>query len=296
MANQLAEKKETPAARTYSEAEMRAATAEASARALYDSNIALQQAAIARNVMPPQAPPPRGPDGFDVFAKEGLTRSPEEQARMLRGGTAGVVRGELAQAVAAIRQESDWKLQQAVGQTRDEMAMRSVLNSNPDIAADEEGFAAALAKAAYRASQRGMNLDGPTMAQHAVNVYKEDHKPAAEDAPTFEGGSRPAGSGGLGKKKDDGPNPVLDFLTKSYGVGGPTDEVHGETRDFAEEDAIDGYLEGRLTPDTSGPIPIWGITQPLADGLAGTGMGSGVRQAQGDFNKRKAQRAAAGGK
>lgn len=291
MANQLADQK-PPAARTYSEAEMRAAVAEANARSLAESNAALQQAAMARNMTPPAPPTRRGPDGFDAWTKEGLTRSPEEQARMLRHGTANVVDQRLNAAVDQIRQESAYELARA----KDEMGLRSVLSAHPDIASDEEGYSAAIAKAAFRAQQRGLNLDGASMAQMAVAIYKEDHKPApGTEVPFTEGAGRPDANGPGGAKKE-GPNPVVGFLQEAYGVGGANDQVHGETRNFAEEDAIDDYLEGRLSPDTSTTIPVWGITQPLKDGLEGTGIGSGVRQAQGDFNKRKARRAAAGGK
>lgn len=233
-----------PAERTFSEADMRAAQAETAARFLAEQNRELQMRARFGPGM--NGPPrPAGPDPLAVFAEKGLTLQPEENARLLDAGLRGRAQQEAGRAFAAARQEFDQKLEA----TKNEMAINNLRAANPDIEQDQEGFAAALAKAQFRAQGRGIDLDGPALVRDAVAIYRKEKAPGS-DAPTLEGVSRADGGGVplAAPAKPAGKS----LYEKLYGKAADDtlheEELPEEEMLFAYSDMKNGYLEKMGVP------------------------------------------------
>jgi hypothetical protein len=234
--NQLNEKKdEAPAARTFTEADLRAVQAETAARILADQNRALQNA---RMGMPPPGPRPMGPDPFAVYSEKNLTNTPEENTRLLDAATRARARHEAAMIANESQRIVDAKLEAAENRT----AINSLLANNPDVQADQEGYAAAMAKAQFRANSRGMELDGPGLVREALTIYrKEREKAPGTETPVLEGVSN-ADTGGIPKpvaKKEPQGKSLYERL---YGKG-PNDELHEEEID--QEKMLFDYADGK---------------------------------------------------
>jgi hypothetical protein len=235
--NQLNEKKEeAPPARTYSEADLRAVQAETAARMLADQNRALQNA---RYNMPPPGPRPMGPDPLAVYSEKNLVSTAEENTRTLDAA----MRMRARQEAAAIANEAlrISRYEQIEGENRN--TINNLLANNPDVNADQEGFAAAMTKAQFRANARGMELDGPALTREALAIYRRERErpSAAGETPVLEGVSN-ADTGGIPRPATREQPKGKSLYEKFYGRG-PTDELHEEEID--QEKMLFDYADGK---------------------------------------------------
>jgi hypothetical protein len=242
--NQLNEKA-PETAKTFTEADLRAAQAETAARILADQNRALQNQ---RMGMPPPGPRPTGPDPFAIFAEKNLTNTAEENTRLLDAAT----RARARQEAAAIANESQRVVDAKLDNLENRVAINSLFANNPDIQSDQEGFGAAMARAQIRASSRGIDLAGPDLVREALTIYrKERDKPAEAAPPVLEGVSN-ADTGGIPRPKPAEQPKGMSLYERFYGKG-PTDELHEEEIDqnkmlFDYADGKNEYLEKMGVP------------------------------------------------
>jgi hypothetical protein len=237
MGNLLNEQKPEDAPKTYTEADMRAVQAETAARMLAEQNRMLQQTQRFGQAVPQR---PSGPDPLMTYAENNLTQTPQENARLLDAATRGRAADVASQALNYARREFDGKLEAL----KNETAINSLLASNPDIARDEEGFAAALAKAQYRTQRSGIDADGPSLTRDALAIYRKE-RTASGEAPVLEGASRADGNS-MPSRQAEAPKGKSHF-EEFYGAA-PGDELHEEKPDFEKmtQDYADGkndYLE-----------------------------------------------------
>lgn len=237
MGNLLNEQKPEDAPKTYTESDIRAAQAETAARMLAEQNRSLQQMQRFGQAVPQR---PSGPDPLMVYAENNLTQTPQENARQLDAATRARAADMAGQALNYARREFDGKLEA----TKNEMAINSLLASNPDVATDQEGFAASLAKAQFRAQSRGIDLDGPSLTREALGIYRKERSSGTE-APVLEGASRADGNSMPSKQAE---KPVGKSHFEEYYGASPGDELHEEKPDFEKmtqdyADTKNEYLE-----------------------------------------------------
>ena len=178
------------------------------------------------------------------------------------------VRQEVGPAMRAMEERNQARMIEA----ENKMALNMLLANNPDVAQDPEGYAAAVAKAGFRAQQQNLNMDGPGMANFALSIYRKDHG-QPENLPFVEGAHRP-GSVQQPPEKPKGPSLYEQFYGKAA-----DDELHEEQPDMSA--ATDGYMDGRL-----GLLAHVGGQDAIET--------SGVRQVAGQATERAARKAASG--
>lgn len=229
MANLLNQPQPAP---TYSQADIRAAQAETAAQMLAAENQRLQQAALYR---PPvqAAPRPMGPDPLKVYAESNLTKTAEENARMLDQGIRGRARYEAANAVEQAKQE----LRGEMAYENQKMALDSILAANPDMAQDAEGYAAAIGKAQFRTSNQ--NMDPIATARLAAQIYRQERMQYQQQVPYTEGAGRPMAGN---QAQADAPKAVT-FYQKLYGGEDTDEELIDKPWDEEQQKFI--YLDGK---------------------------------------------------
>lgn len=235
MANQLAEevkkaeqvppsdeqlRKELAAERTArQDAEQRAGFYQGAASAEWNRAEAARTAA---------ATPPPGTitDPFAKLAAEDPLLDPEKRARLLDEGARGRAREEIRRYAQEDRAQQQMQQQQMEAR----LALRMFQSSHPELAADEEGFAAAMTRAKIRSDGQRMTLDPMGMLQLGMQIYNEGKGPAPGTPFTEAPGT--AGAGGVVSKKDE-PAPLS-----------MAEEVYGAT-DFIDERKVplDAYTE-----------------------------------------------------
>jgi hypothetical protein len=247
----------------------RAAYAQGAASALAAENSRLNEQMRVRSTAP-AAPVAQTPDPFLELGAEHLTAAPGEFAQKLDEGTRRRVNAAVGHAARTIEGRAEARLAEAEGR----IALNTILGANPDLAADPEGFAAAIAKADFRAGQMGQTLDGPTKAQFALSIYRADHA-APTMAPTVEGASRPGAAGG--PRAPERPR-GKSYYEQFYGTA-PGDVLHEE--EINQEDMTKEYVDKRLEDlESHGAVIDESLLQSVLEGN----------------QSRKARRAAAGGR
>lgn len=242
MANQLAEetkKAEAAAAGAPSDAELRRSLAAEQTRAaqLEQQNAQLMGAAQSEWARAEAATralrsgnTPRPEDPFRLYTEEGVANDPEKQRALLDAGTRGRAREE----AGAAFQEAERRRLKGEYEMEQRIALRMFESAHPTVAADEEGFYAAMSKASLRANKQRLNLDPTQMLQMGLQIYQEDRGQGAA-VPYTEGGGLPGGRVPQGapieeKKEslwkrlygaddvveDGDPNFTLDDLTEQY--------------------------------------------------------------------------------
>lgn len=222
--NQLAEdakKAEAAAAAPPSDATLRAELeAERRARSDADREAAYFRGAAKaewdRAEAASRRPVARSEDPFTKLATDGVTLDPEKQAELLDAGSRMRAREESGR----MAQEVDLRAQQREDAMEKRLALKMFMASHPEVAADDEGFVGAMARANVRANKERLNLDPMGMLQLGLQCYNEGRAPAAV-APYTEGGSV-AGAGGPMKKPDEPP--PLSMAEEVYGAQDFVDE------------------------------------------------------------------------
>lgn len=165
------------------------------------------------------------------MTEEMLTADPSKSLERLDAGTRMRIRQEIAPVIQEIRKEI-FGVAQGV---RTENSFDVLFATNPDIAADKEGFAGAMARSAVRANAAGIPNPSPAqLLPEAVKIYREG-KPAP--APVLE----PAGGSSMPSLRSDKPaGPSL--YEKWYGKS-DDDEIHEEEWD--PKKATEEYADAR---------------------------------------------------
>lgn len=198
---------------------------EGARKALEAENTRLQQLIASRErvtVAPPPAPRPAEPDPLDRLAAEDLTLQPEQRRQLMNAAINRRVNDGVEAAKKNLREENAVAIQAL----RNDTAIQSLLSNHPDVAKDEEGFAAAMTKAQIRANRAGRNVDGPTLVREALDVYRE----TAPAVPFIEGSSRPDSQPAPGTVPPAGPRKPS-WFEKRYGAS-KNDVLSEEDPDF----------------------------------------------------------------
>jgi hypothetical protein len=213
--------------------------------------------------------PPRNPadpltDPFAKIAAEDAMLDPERKAKLLDEGTRSRAREEVNKAAT----EMDARNAARMADMESRVALRMFQSQNPEMAADEEGFFAAMAKAKIRADKGRMSLDPMGMLELGRQIYNEGK--ATPAATPFTESATSGAPAGARVKKDEVPE-------KSY-----AEEVYG-AQDFIDESKI----------------PVSDYTEKWLDNrnlelVDKEKFWSGIRNVQGDIQGAKSRKRAAG--
>jgi len=275
MANQLTEdtkKAEAAAATTPpSDATLRAeldaerkARAEAEQRAGFFQGAAATEWRRAESMKAPRTPADPLTDPYAKLAAEDAMLDPERKAKLLDEGARSRAREEANRVGAEIDARNAARLAEVETRT----AIRLFQSQNPEIAADEEGWAAAMMKARIRADKNRMTLDQMGMLELGRQIYNEG-KAAPAPTPYTEGASAAPG-GGVRVKKDEAPEKSM--AEELYGAQDFVDESKTSVPDYTEQ-----WLDNRNL-ELVEKEKFW----------------SGIRNVQGDISGAKNRRRSAG--
>ncbi len=163
----------------------------------------------------PAAP---APDPFHKLSAEGVALSPEDQQALLDQGVRGRAREEFARGADVLE-----KRRLADEYARDtRLALAFFRAQNPTVAQDEEGFAAALTKAQFRANRQNLNLDPVSMLSFAHSIYNEGRTAKGDEIPFTEGAGAPGGPAVTTNRPGEPTPPSL--WEKLYGAKDVVDE------------------------------------------------------------------------
>lgn len=202
-------------------------------------------------------------DPYAKLSAEDALLDPEKKAQLLDQGARGRAREEVGRFAAEERARRAGELQELESR----MALRMFQSQNPEIAADEEGFAAAMMKAKIRADKKQLNLDPMGLLELGRQVYNEG-KVTPQETPFVEGPSGASGPGGRVKKEE----PEQSMAEKYYGAQDFIDEDKMPVSDYTEK-----FLDER--------------NLQLVDKEK---FWSGIRNVQGDIQAAKQRRRSAG--
>jgi hypothetical protein len=222
------------------------------------------ESALARPVVTGPPPPPKE-DAFERLGADSLSLKPEEQAGLIRRGTQQTVRGMVGPELQRLRREFRSEAESLQFQA----AMDAALSANPDIAQDQEKFAAAAAAAEFDIKRSGRGVSPGEYVRRSVQKFRQMFTPQGSAAPPpdyVEGSTAPSLGAPLAP-----PKPPVEAKKESnpfsrwYGEDGDTVEVFDEntegvmkkmTSDYADEK--NGYLDERGTrsfiPRVVGPL------------------------------------------
>lgn len=223
-----------------------------------------------------QQPPPApvqnasGPHPLERVAKEGFGElTPMEQARTFDAAARRATRDVMTPIVQGVREEMRGEMERGLST----LALRALEMQNPDIAADGEGFAAAMVRARYRADQTGRRLDNAGLINEAVRLYREGKPAPPPHVESPSPGGPGAGVASPAKPPEKTPFELI------YGVE-PGMELHAEPYDH--EAQTREYVDKRIEfLEEKGFNPL---------------ESSKVLSVRGEALERSARRAAAGGK
>lgn len=112
------------------------------------------------------------------------------------------------------------------------IALRMFQSQNPEMAADEEGFAAAMMKAKIRADNKKMTLDPTGMLELGRQIYNEG-KATPPNTPFTESASGGAPTPGGRVKQEEKPAPSM--AEELYGAQDFIDESKIPVPDYTEK-------------------------------------------------------------
>jgi hypothetical protein len=169
-----------------------------------------------RPVAPPAPPVDPGPDPLAVFSKEAAGLTPEAATDLLDKGIQARINRTIAAVVPRLRSE----VGQFVNAKGTEDALATVLATNPDIAEDQEGFAAASARVQFALGQKGRTVSPAEFLRLATNKYREGKKQPPTPVDHVEDGSRGAEARPVKAEKPEEPqfSPQAEQIAGWYGL------------------------------------------------------------------------------